>query len=72
MIYMEPQSLGWLPLLTSWLESLPSTLTETYKSIIVDLFERFIDPSLLLIRKGGIKVGLYSHLLKSNYKFFHS
>lgn len=55
MIYMEPQSLGWRPLLTSWLESLPSTLTETYKSIILDLFERFTDASLLLIRKGGIK-----------------
>ncbi|XP_052827203.1 dynein axonemal heavy chain 7 [Octopus bimaculoides] len=55
MIYMEPLSLGWRPLLLSWLNSLPPTLDATYKSIITDLFERFVDASLLLISKGCVK-----------------
>ncbi|XP_041374659.1 dynein heavy chain 7, axonemal-like isoform X2 [Gigantopelta aegis] len=55
MIYMEPSSLGWRPLVISWLHEMPATLTETHKSIINELFERFVDPCLMLVRKGGIK-----------------
>ncbi|XP_070188303.1 dynein axonemal heavy chain 7-like isoform X3 [Littorina saxatilis] len=51
MIYMEPQTLGWRPLVKSWCNDLPSTIDETHKSIINDLFERFIDPCLTLVRK---------------------
>ncbi|XP_050419254.2 dynein axonemal heavy chain 7, partial [Patella vulgata] len=55
MIYMEPASLGWRPLVKSWLNVLPSTFTETYKAIINDMFERFADPMLRVIRKAGVK-----------------
>ncbi|XP_067686354.1 dynein axonemal heavy chain 7-like [Haliotis asinina] len=55
MIYMEPLSLGWRPLVKSWMNVMPSTVTETLKSIINDLFERFVDTCLQLVRKGGVK-----------------
>ncbi|XP_076449948.1 dynein axonemal heavy chain 7-like [Babylonia areolata] len=51
MIYMEPSTLGWRPLVISWMNRLPKTLNENCKSSIQDLFERFIDPFLWLIRK---------------------
>ncbi|XP_076459412.1 dynein axonemal heavy chain 7-like [Babylonia areolata] len=51
MIYMEPSTLGWRPLVKSWMHTMPSTLTEMHKSIINDLFERFVDPCLFLVRK---------------------
>jgi len=48
---MEPQTLGWRPLVKSWLNALPVTFTEGYKKIINDMFERFVDPCLALVRK---------------------
>ena len=55
MIYMEPASLGWRPIFTSWVNTLPATLTENHKKLIVELFERFIDPCVAYLRKGGLK-----------------
>ena len=56
MIYMEPESLGWRPIFKSWLAEMPATMTDKYKRIITDMFERFVDPLLALVRKR-IKVG---------------
>lgn len=56
MIYMEPQSLGWRPLMKSWLRTLPSTFGEAQKRTLVSMFERFVDPCLGLVRKR-LKVG---------------
>ncbi|KAJ8926978.1 hypothetical protein NQ314_020603 [Rhamnusium bicolor] len=56
MIYMEPASLGWEPLLLSWLNTLPPFInTEFYKSMILNLFLRFCRPLLWLLRKGGLR-----------------
>jgi len=55
MIYMEPASLGWRPVFTSWLNLLPPTLTDAHKKLIVELFERFVDPCIAYLRKGGLK-----------------
>ncbi|CAF4354278.1 unnamed protein product, partial [Adineta steineri] len=55
MIYMEPASLGWRPIFTSWLNMAPPTLNESHKKLIVELFERFIDPCIAYLRKGGLK-----------------
>ncbi|WAR10683.1 DYH7-like protein [Mya arenaria] len=55
MIYMEPSSLGWRPLVKSWLNEMPTSITEMYKSTINDLFERFVDACIQLVRKGGVK-----------------
>lgn len=56
MIYMEPSSLGWEPLLLSWLNNLPPSInTDFYKNMMYTLFVRFCYPLLWLIRKGGVK-----------------
>jgi len=55
MIYMEPSTLGWRPVVKSWLNEMPSSITEMYKSTVNDLFERFCDACIQLVRKGGVK-----------------
>lgn len=57
MIYMEPISLGWEPLLTSWLNTLPPSINdEFHKSMLNGLFIRFCRPILWLLQRGGVKV----------------
>ncbi|OPL07231.1 dynein axonemal heavy chain, partial [Mytilus galloprovincialis] len=55
MIYMEPQTLGWRPIVKSWLNDFPKSLSEMHRSTVNDMFERFVDAGLQLVRKGGIK-----------------
>ncbi|KAL5972264.1 Dynein heavy chain 7 axonemal [Taenia solium] len=55
MIYMEPSSLGWRPLMQSWLAKLPPGVKETQKKIIVNMAERFVDAGLTMVRKGSGK-----------------
>lgn len=56
MIYMEPASLGWEPLLASWKNTLPPTIRDYDKKVITDLFMRFCPMLLYFIRKGGVFV----------------
>lgn len=55
MIYMEPSSLGWEPLVTSWKNTLPEAFHSVNKQLISSLFQRFCPLLLWLIRKGGLK-----------------
>ncbi|EFN75889.1 Dynein heavy chain 7, axonemal [Harpegnathos saltator] len=55
MIYMEPASLGWTPLLLSWLNTLPATLDENIKGDLKEMYLRFCPPLLHLIRRCGAK-----------------
>ncbi|CAH8444945.1 unnamed protein product [Schistosoma curassoni] len=55
MIYLEPASLGWRPLLRSWMNKLPNFIKQLHKDIWIDMFDRFVDAGIALIRKGGIK-----------------
>ena len=55
MIYMEPSSLGWRPIVKSWFNTFPKLLNESHHKVINDMFERFVDPCLQMIRKGGLK-----------------
>ena len=56
MVYMEPEMLGWHPLLTSWLYTLPPTFTDTLRELIVSLYHRMVPPCLDFVRKAGFKV----------------
>lgn len=51
MIYMEPQSLGWRPVFKSWLNTLPKTFNDLHKTVLTDMFERFVDACLQMVRR---------------------
>ncbi|CAG5135172.1 unnamed protein product, partial [Candidula unifasciata] len=55
MIYMEPSTLGWRPLVKSWLHSKPPFFLESMRTIVNNLFERFVDAGLCLLHKAGVK-----------------
>ncbi|KAF5288622.1 hypothetical protein FQR65_LT11993 [Abscondita terminalis] len=55
MIYLEPLNLGWEPLLTSWVNTLPSSIDDFHKGTVVQLFLRFGTVLLWFLRKGGVK-----------------
>ena len=48
--------LGWKPLMQSWINTLPKTLTEEHKDLIVSLFTRMVPSCLDFVRKSGFKV----------------
>lgn len=50
MIYMEPQSLGWEPLLSSWIQTLPNTLSESHCQRLARHFHRAVPPTLEFIQ----------------------
>ncbi|XP_011298266.1 dynein heavy chain 7, axonemal-like [Fopius arisanus] len=55
MIYMEPVALGWEPLLTSWLNTLPEGLEDPIKTHLEEMFLRFCPALIHLIRRTGAK-----------------
>ncbi|XP_006876041.1 PREDICTED: dynein heavy chain 3, axonemal [Chrysochloris asiatica] len=50
MIYMEPHQLGWKPLKDSYMDTLPSCLTEEHKELVDDMFMWLVQPCLEFIR----------------------
>ncbi|PIK59399.1 dynein heavy chain isotype 7A [Apostichopus japonicus] len=55
MIYMEPHMLGWQPLMTSWINTLPPGVSDDLKKLIKENFLRLMPPMLDFIRKSGVK-----------------
>ncbi|XP_063282951.1 dynein axonemal heavy chain 12 [Pelobates fuscus] len=52
MIYLEPLQLGWMPLVKSWMNTLPEALkNKDHFSLLMELFEWLIPPSLRFLRK---------------------
>ena len=49
MVYLEPSSLGWRPLMMSWLKTFHNLLVE-FRDHVRDLFEWLVDPCLDFIR----------------------
>ncbi|XP_019505362.1 PREDICTED: dynein heavy chain 3, axonemal [Hipposideros armiger] len=50
MIYMESHQLGWKPLKDSYMDTLPSSLTEKHRELVNDMFMWLVQPSLEFIR----------------------
>ncbi|XP_065655373.1 dynein axonemal heavy chain 7 isoform X2 [Hydra vulgaris] len=55
MVYMEPHMLGWRPLLLSWLNTLPESITLEKRELITENFDRVVNPLLAFLRRGGLK-----------------
>lgn len=73
MIYMESVSLGWEPLLISWLNTLPSSLNDFHKNTLKSMFFRFCGPLIWLLKRGGARAmcpASNSHLLRSIMNLF--
>ncbi|CAL8325422.1 unnamed protein product [Merluccius merluccius] len=52
MIYMEPSQLGWEPLVTSWMNTLPEALRgPDHSPLILELFHWLLPPALRVLRK---------------------
>ena len=57
MIYLEPSTLGWRPIMTSWIHQLPDVLKKDGGGdVLSDLMEWLVDPCLEFMRKN-CKVG---------------
>ncbi|XP_066919650.1 dynein axonemal heavy chain 12-like [Clytia hemisphaerica] len=52
MIYLEPSSLGWRPVLQSWINTLPEILRGENEKVITGLFEWVCPPLLYFVRKN--------------------
>jgi len=59
MIYLEPVSLGWKPLMMSWINTLPAVLRDSHTEFIVEFLEWVVDPLLEFVRKN-CKVRVYT------------
>ena len=52
MIYLEPTTLGWRPIMKSWIHALPEALTKENGELIEDMMEWLVDPCLTFVRKN--------------------
>ena len=52
MVYLEPHQLGWHPLMTSWLGTLPISIDAQMKAHLKGLFEWLVSPCLKFIHKN--------------------
>ncbi|KAM6924384.1 dynein axonemal heavy chain 12 [Xenentodon cancila] len=52
MIYLEPSQLGWKPLVSSWMNTLPDPLrSQENSSLLLELFHWLLPPALNILRK---------------------
>ena len=51
MIYLEPASLGWRPLLKSWINTLPDFIQNDHEKTITALFDWMVAPLLYFVKK---------------------
>lgn len=51
MVYVQPDLLGWRPVLLSWLAALPSSISDAHKSQLLALFDWLVPPCLRIATK---------------------
>eukprot|EP00878_Enallax_costatus_P023702 GHUV01025236.1.p1 GENE.GHUV01025236.1~~GHUV01025236.1.p1 ORF type:complete len:118 (-),score=27.73 GHUV01025236.1:702-1055(-) len=51
MVYVQPDLLGWRPVLMSWLAALPPSISEAHKSQVLALFDWLVPPCLRIATK---------------------
>lgn len=66
MIYMEPVSLGWECLVTSWINQLSPLLYSVHKIMLHNLILRLTRALLFLVRRCNVTVSTYNRIIKNN------
>jgi dynein heavy chain, axonemal len=51
MIYMEPDAVGWRPMMECWINTLPLSINTDHKLFLVRLFDYFVPPCLEFIQR---------------------
>jgi len=72
MIYFEPASIGWRPLMVSWLNVCNPVWKEGHEKMIMEVFDWMVDPCLEFIRKNCVQM-VYagaSNTVKGFFQFF--
>lgn len=70
MVYMEPEALGFRPLVDSWLKTLPPTFKDSHKSLIESLCDEIFPGGIATLRKqckeviATVNSNLYSSCLR--------
>lgn len=70
MIYLEPSTLGWHPMLKSWVNTLPQPLqTEEHLSVVFAMFHWLVDPCVTFVKKS---CKVFAHYCIYEYRYFHA
>lgn len=68
MIYLEPSTLGWRPLVKSWLHNFPKSIDPECVHMMDILFEWLVDPCLDYVRHYCKVSNVPIHTLRHYYK----
>ena len=52
MIYLEPSTLGWRPIVKSWIQQFGPAMQKEGAEVMNALFEWLVDPSIEFVRKN--------------------
>lgn len=69
---MEPNDLGWNPLLQSWMNTLPAVISPWLRNFIYEsLFRRFCDPIFDWLHQGLTQVRIFKVFHFFFFNLFH-
>lgn len=63
MVYMEPDKLGWRPMVEAWLKTMREVIDEEGRESVQRLFDWLIDPCLHFVRKNIVELAPTSDLM---------